>query len=366
MLVAVFIVLSLHYGFRLPSEVFFYSAWAVWAIVTGSFVSQNGDEFFAGVKTVIQMTGMILAVCSISIIIKSIKPVLWGIIVGDLILLMISYENGDFGVMQLTGTEGAERVTSITQNANAFGIALLVGVFTLTYLTMISRNIVIKLVYIFGIVLLSIGIIYSASRKSFIALCIFYFVYFIYYYRNQIFRRPIIIVMLIIMCLMSYQGINYILDNTYLGQRLLKADKELNSSGTRWTMYERGFMLISEYPISGVGLNNYSKMSGLQSYSHSDSIEVTSSTGIIGAILYFMYYPLIWRRMERVKKKSDKFKLKEDLSLCRAAIITLLFIGFGGPLMFLKTVWLFMTCLVAYYYTIENNGRYVKTTERST
>jgi O-antigen ligase len=71
--------------------------------------------------------------------------------------------------------------------------------------------------------------------------------------------------------------------------------------------------MIRSYPLVGVGLGNFLAHSPSEGYAHSDALEVASTTGIVGLLVYGgMYWTIIrrgWRLRRGLTDRQDIYQL---------------------------------------------------------
>jgi len=109
-----------------------------------------------------------------------------------------------------------------------------------------------------------------------------------------------------------------------------------------------GLGMIKKSPIFGIGLSNFSVLSKTGLYSHSDYLEVASNTGIIGFIIYFSIYIVLWRRLSLIKKITTDSFILYKVNIFKTAILTILLFGFGKPHITSKITWIFIAIAVGY------------------
>lgn len=113
------------------------------------------------------------------------------------------------------------------------------------------------------------------------------------------------------------------------------------STNERVALAKGGAQLFSEYPILGVGLNNFRVFFG--KYAHNNFIEVAVNTGIIG---FFLFYAIYFHLLKSVFQVRDKI-LKR---LLISAIIIILINDFSTVSYYDKLVIMFLL----YIYSISN------------
>jgi O-antigen ligase len=141
------------------------------------------------------------------------------------------------------------------------------------------------------------------------------------------------------------------MSDTYMGERFEHARE--HGSETRVQLYKEGIKMIKSNPIVGVGLSNYIKLSSSGLYSHSDYIEVAATTGIVGFILYFSIYIVLWHRLNRIKSMTNDPRILYTIGLLKAAIITILLVATGRPNIASKLTWVFLAGAIGYSWSME-------------
>lgn len=113
------------------------------------------------------------------------------------------------------------------------------------------------------------------------------------------------------------------------------------STNERVALAKGGAQLFSEYPILGVGLNNFRVFFG--KYAHNNFIEVAVNTGIIG---FFLFYAIYFHLLKNVFQVRDKILRR----LLISAIIIILINDFSTVSYYDKLVIMFLL----YIYSVSN------------
>ena len=333
---------------NIPPEILLYFLWITWSL-TGMINAPDRDMYWQGLTTLLQMAVLIIIIAGITATYRSLSVVLLAILIGGLIVALSGFLSDEFELA--SEIESKTRATGLTNNANGFAYSLLFVVFSSVYFFRRSSSSIWKIVLLGFFVFAFIGIVYSGSRKGFLGLLFFIALFFIYYKSKYFLHKPLRSFLLFVSLFsIIYGGTNLVMSRTYLGKRMTYAKNE--GSPMRVQMYKEGFELIQEYPFAGVGWNNYRVFSSFDKYSHSDYIEVATNTGLVGFILYFSVYLLLWLRIKRLKsrcRQTDSF----FISFAKAAILTILMLGFGRPNISSKITWCFLAALVGYSWSIE-------------
>ena len=172
--------------------------------------------------------------------------------------------------------------------------------------------------------------------------------------RKKLPKHPITFyAMLLAILFTSYQFINYILTKTYLGYRSQLILQE-SSSLKRLQFYKDGLDMIIHNFFFGVGLDNFRVLS-TGTYSHSNYIEIASTTGIVGFFIFFSIFVIVWRRLRRIEKTYKEPQCLYTIGLFKAAIITILLQSFATVNYSSKLTWIFLAAVIGYSWALERS-----------
>ncbi|MBS1113995.1 MAG: O-antigen polymerase, partial [Nitrospirae bacterium] len=207
------------------------------------------------------------------------------------------------------------------------------------------------------------SIIVTASRKTFLGLIVLIFAWLWTSYKNELKRRPSYFIVIFFLILALYSVTDYMIENTYMGTRFREdiVDNpitERRQGYHRIIFYKEGLKLLMDNPIFGIGLGNFQVYSEFDAESHSEYIEVVSSTGIIGAFLYFSIYILLWRRLTKIKKQSTDWEVSYTAGLLKAGMVMMLVIGFGRPHFSNLLAWIYLSSAIGYAWSQERRLSY--------
>jgi len=119
-------------------------------------------------------------------------------------------------------------------------------------------------------------------------------------------------------------------------------------------MYEEGLRLINENPLFGVGLSQYILIAeGVYGYSHSDFIEVTAGSGIIGALIYYSIFVVLWRRLNWIGIRIRNAAIVYNIGMMKATIALIFLLAFGVPYYYSKITWIYIAGVVGYTWFLE-------------
>lgn len=178
-----------------------------------------------------------------------------------------------------------------------------------------------------------ICILLAATRKAFIGLLIISFFWLIA--KNKMYQ-PQRLFVLICLLVLFYLGIQYVMDNTALGERFAGTEEaagKYNTSGIpildflgdRAIFYITGWEIFLEHPLFGIGISNYQIETGSLLPIHSEYIVQLCEGGIVGSIIFILFYLNILKCIVRVRKSNkDNFGI---YLLFLSLFLTVLFIN---------------------------------------
>jgi len=123
----------------------------------------------------------------------------------------------------------------------------------------------------------------------------------------------------------------YIMESTPVGGRFRAASRDPHVSEGRYELYREGWKMFQRAPFQGVGLGNFVVHSGYRAYAHSDAMETLATTGLVGFVVYFSIYLVLWRRLRRVLQARPDATSRYMAGLYQAVIVTSLIQGLGTP-----------------------------------
>lgn len=346
---SIFIVYGLHHRLELQPEVMLYFLWIVWSL-GGLTNVVDRDLYFTQLKTMIQIGVLVLVISGITALRRNMATVMFALGLGGFLVAFSSIVTGE--IFKMLNRTGSYRTSGITGNANEFAYCLLFVIVAVFYFSRrkLPGALKVLLAAVVGISL--IFVLYSGSRKGLLGVLAFIFFWWSFCGSKRLSGNPLReYVLLLLLLTTAYFAVSYVMSNTLIGKRLEQIDSE--SDRTRIQMYQEGLSMIAEYPLFGVGLDNYRALSSSGLYSHSDYIEVVATTGIAGGIIYYSIYGLIWRRLSRIKKMTDNPDVIHTVGLLKAAIITILLIALGRPNLTSKVTWIFLAGAAGYSWAME-------------
>lgn len=343
-----FVIFLLYHRMKVQPEVLVYCLWVLWAL-GGLTNAIDRGVFMEGLTTVLQMATMIVVISGITSVQRNVSVLMAAIFVGGIIVALSGVYTGD---MQSVDVRGTTRVEGLTGNANAFAYQQLFLIFAAFYFLGSRRKPLSRAMILAGITVAVVAIIFSGSRKGFLGVIAFVFFWWLFCRGRVLAKTPIkTYAILIILVCGTWYSANMIITGTHLGNRL----EHLEDSGNmkRLELYKEGIEMIKNYPVFGVGLNNYMLRSSSGLYSHSDYIEVAANTGVVGFVLYFSFYLLLWLRLNRIREMIHDPRISYNIGLFKAAILTILLVALGRSNLTSKLTWIFLAGVLGYSWSLE-------------
>lgn len=178
-------------------------------------------------------------------------------------------------------------------------------------------------------------IIMSATRKAFGACAIILLGVFLAKSTKK--RNVGFYVKLVLFFIMTYVGIEYLMDNTLIGERIAggKEDSKeivvqneqinnllLTIVGDRAIMYVIGTQVFLKNPITGIGICNYMDYTSSSYRLHTEYMVQLCENGIVGFILLWTFYYFVWKNIKRFRQRS-----KSLFTLFSFGLLSILFIN---------------------------------------
>lgn len=324
------IILSVNYNiFRLRQESLLVALWIIFSVSIGTYV--YGDKIFSELFRVIYFCGILFILFN-CVLIPNIEKLLFNslVIAGYILALSIVLIPGSLSAYTRLGT-------GISINPNELGYCFLFAIFGSLFLLLTENNYLKKTFFFFTTVIFIFFLVQTASMKTFIVASIFIFLSIFFVYLNNSIKTLHYFVISIIALILILRSFNYLINNTHLGERLQEAylhetrvsyfDERMMGRGK---YYAEGIRLYKLNPIIGLGIGNYRNYYFYsEDPSHSEYVSIFVETGLIGALLYFSVYLIVFFRLNKLRKNVDDEIVKNTSLIFQAIIIAILIIGFG-------------------------------------
>ena len=336
---------------RIPPEILFFGCFAFWSGVTGILVATAMDLAWDWIRLVVQIWALAFAVTRLAIVKKSATSN-FVIIVGCAVLAAAySRISGTYG--QSLDMDIGVRVQSLVNNANAYAFVMLCGIIAIVFLLATTRRLYLRIPLLFLVIPFELALVSSGSRKAFLIMCLFTVAWLGFCYSRYIFQKLYVAFLISAILFGLYCFGEYVMQETYLGKRLEITQEDPEIDESRAYLYKRAFEVFLEHPIRGVGLGNFQVSSGVDLYSHSEYMEVLSTTGLVGAALYFPIYLILWSRLARLHRMTTDPRVRYQLGLFKAIVIAMLAWGLGAANFASIPFWFMVSGIIGYSHSLE-------------
>jgi O-antigen ligase len=134
-----------------------------------------------------------------------------------------------------------------------------------------------------------------------------------------------------------------------------------NSLKARSMLYVKAFELFLDSPLIGVGLDVFATAGidyrRIGNNSHSNYMEILSSTGLVGALLYFAIYAHLWRRLLVMAKVLRGGQYDARVTLVMALSAAFIVIDLSFVTYYAKVTWVIFAGVIAELSLLERAAR---------
>ena len=310
--------------FFVPKLIKWYFIFAAVVFLTGALVAINpeihSDTFFK----IVQLIILLIAVGQFYIFVGDHRYLIYSFILVGLVMCFA----GRFLDSEMMYSGKIERYSSITRNSNGFAFQLLISSIAALYLWDRGK----LLTKVFIITLLAIFLYYisiSGSRKSLVsfAVLIFAWIYFSFDLKTKF--KYFVAIGLVGAIAGSY--LYNLLADTAVMVRFSQLEEDTGGTDIRKTLYNEAYEVFQRNPVIGVGLNNFQEYSYSGLYAHSNYMELLADTGIIGFVLFYALYVMVWIYSSKLNSLHDnKNSILAYTGLFKTTLILLLTASLGA------------------------------------
>ncbi len=268
-----------------------------YATVFGYFITSYRSAFLGYISNGIEYLVLFISTYTVCKKEKNCGFLVSAILILSMLSIVIALQRNQYIFNRL--------VISGTSNANTLGNLCIIGACTSLYIAITKRKGWIVLLLCAPIIIHTA--ILTASKKAVLIIIILIVLYIMFRLRDWI-RKHFIQVCVGALALgviywVNRNNITEALIATTLYSRVLNAE---SLDAGRITLYENAYRIFLEHPIFGVGYQCY-QLAGGTIYAHSAYAEVLAGTGIIGFLLWFVFYIRIFSKSVFAvhKKRSD-------------------------------------------------------------
>jgi O-antigen ligase len=324
---------------RLPGEVYIFAILVLWS-ATGLIVAPYMVGFLGTYRLLIQLGILFVIIGGITWKYDCFEAMVWVFVVTASGVLVYTLINGEMlGVVEAYQAGAGPAHVQLSAegalgNANGFGFLMLVGIMGLVFLFDRTRLFYRKVIIVSWAGSLGVGIVLSASRKSFISMLVFIVLWGLFCHFQKIVSHPLRVMGVMLLLVFMWGAMGVILERTYLGERLVETRNVVELSekeGKRRKLYLEAWRVTKENPIAGIGLGNFKVVSGYHVYAHSDFAGVLAETGLVGFVLYASIFVVFWRRCQAIVKYTGSSEMRREARYLLAVLIVFLAIGLGRP-----------------------------------
>lgn len=169
--------------------------------------------------------------------------------------------------------------------------------------------------FISAIILSMLCIFMVATRKAFAGELIILFAFF---YGNIKKINVQSVLGLLCLGLVLYFTVPYLLENSILGERFMNISddaeaynttnsKFLSLLGDRAYFYITGWELFKEFPVCGIGINNYMNVTDYPMPIHSEYIVQLAENGLIGCFLFVLFIVALFKTVLSVNVHKSRW-----------------------------------------------------------
>jgi len=354
-MVLVCLFLYLLYGLKVAPELWFFAAFILWSGITGFLVAENQEAVWKYERLLVQTWAMVLAIAGLCQARRSPALSFLAIVCIAVLLDMLMHT---LGIYRLSLTFSPRRGSvHMPWNRNAVGMYNVYAMCGLLFFWKAAgwrlRRLVIPMVAVF----IAISIVATGSRKSFLALLILGLMWLWFCYRREVLRSIRALLLVLVVLVGGYLLVMFALSSTWMAYRFELLQRLNTSRYDRIQMYIEGWHFFVQNPITGIGLGNYTYLSSFGRYSHSDYMETLSTTGGVGAFLYFTIYVILWLRLRRIARNTRDPHIQYAVGVIKALLVTALFLGLGVPNFLSVHYWFLIAGVIGYTYGLKNELR---------
>jgi len=316
------------------------------------FWSADSSVTLSTVATLIQLLLLYFLLINQVTDIKDLDRVMTALFWGSVIFAFFGL--GDL-IMGLGGDHSA-RLAGIARNPNGYFIYAICMIPANYWILTIKKNIYLKTLSVFILLILLVTSLYTQSRGGLISLGIFFLVYL--YLTTKKFSALFLILIIALVILQ--------LTPVAFEDRLLETSTDIRITG----LWPAGWQAISDRPIVGFGLGMSSRVIPRYYYQptgprsvHSGFLAVGIELGIIGLILYLLFVIIptgkLYYWVRRYRKNNDASHINSVGHILIAVLFAYLSSWIkGGGMEYAKLLWVLVglqACCASILKTVETN-----------
>lgn len=246
-------------------------------------------------------------------------PMHWGFVATAVISGALNFM-AEEGALLAVGDQ--RRMFGIIGQPNAVGFTQLIGVLGVLGIIMQSGRprsyLLLSLLPFFGLQILATG-----SRGPFLLLILILVGWTWLCLREHVKRHPVTAIALVLLLLGVFSGIQWVIEETFLGQRLTQGIDDPEED-KRLELAQEAFETFLANPVIGIGLNQFRVSSRSGTEAHNEIGELLSTTGAVGAGFMCAIYVGLWRTLSRKQAlRTTSSKLRAQVNFARLVVLLL-------------------------------------------
>ena len=343
-------------------------AWLAFSTLPSFFAPDVETAFFKAL-TMLQLVALVFCVQQVMVWQKSVAFLL--MLYGVAVAMAYGVTFTELSISQVADTElreGGERVASTLVNENKFGAACVMGLSLCLLSAAVGGARWLQLLWAIVVPLLMFAAMNSGSRTALLGAVLVlagsawaFKVWRGAFLTRAIVTAPVFAVVGAVLFIVAQSNpiVAERIEQTFDAEGaivtrvsefftfLATGDSRAESGesiDSRTDMIGEGIAILSDNPVIGVGLDNFRHVSEAGTYSHSNPIEVSVSTGLVGLLLYYSIYALIgWRALVlNVRSRGHAVPRMVLVAMAGYSLMDLTHISY-----YEKTSWLFLALLTA-------------------
>ncbi len=354
--VAAFLIDSLRGMVRLQPEVLLYTGflgWALLGVVNAAYVPVFWVKYF----TLAQFAVMLLMLTHYAANRRAVHVLLAATFGGILIVAASGMLSGDFQRAEA----GEARIAGIAINANQFAINCVQAAAVCLYAFHVRKGLLSRGLFAGLLIVLVWAIIASGSRTGFFGFVTLLLAWFWLVYFKQVKRNPVMFLGGAVLVLIIGGALYVGMSGSLLARRMQVITQERGegireySAIMRRQLYQEGLAMLLHHPVAGIGVNQFIVDSAFSKYSHSNYIEVFTSTGVLGGLLYYSVLLVFGLRLRRLRKACESAPRSLSLvKLGQTLLVTVLVMDFAHVSWTDKSTWVLLAIVMGWSYRAEH------------
>jgi O-antigen ligase len=332
----------------LPAEFGPLALFALWSIAS-FFWTDDPSWTFTTVKTLCQLLLFWFVSVNVMVFYGSILPTVVGLLAGLVWAIFNALKSNQFNLMQ----GPSDRVGSLLTNANAYAVALCLGILAALFLYRFSPSGSRWLLVPFVALAVQQIYFYSGSRKGMIGVVLTFGLYFaitsIFNGRNS----PGQILLFLFGIVAAYFVGNWLISNSPFGERLFNYQEEA-SFVARENLIDFAIDQWKTAPLLGHGANQfrvlYEAQFGVNTYSHNNYFEILVNHGLVGIVIFYSFYVIV--AVKYAKAWFERRATTPDIAWALTLIVLLVLWDFAMVSIEEKLYWIMFAQLAAHYYLL--------------